>query len=62
MKILVAGNPEKAKNAITFTCPKCGCVFIADETDYVFHVDFRNESWYEVRCPTCGKLIQQDEH
>lgn len=43
------------KNIQRFKCPNCGCVFEADEDDYIVIMNFRNDfcSFLESKCPAC---------
>lgn len=53
MKILVEGKLDKLKEA-KFECPRCGCVFVANEMEY----RVLSENWYGhytimCECPCC---------
>lgn len=54
MKILKSGNTSL--NIKRFECEHCGCIFEADDTEYV-------EDWRtpkpECECPTCHKITNQ---
>lgn len=52
MKILVDGNLKKVK---IFRCNTCGCVFEADNSEYKYSRAQYNQSYYECKCPCCGK-------
>ena len=57
MKILVEGKLDNLKEN-KFECPRCGCVFVANEMEY--HVFRKIDDCYilEHDCPCCGISIQ----
>lgn len=57
MHIIKEGKkPDYSKR---FTCDLCGCVFIAEKSEYaIVQIDY-NESGYECECPTCGALVRR---
>ena len=46
MKILKHGDLQPRK----FTCPECGCIFVANRTEY----EVRNSITYLTVCPDCN--------
>lgn len=57
MKILIPGNKVRLLKYKEFHCKDCGCVFIADQTEYK---DFssQNEGPIFVRaCPCCAMNV-----
>ena len=37
-----------------FYCQSCGCIFDAEEDEYLREIDCRNETIYSCICPDCG--------
>lgn len=72
MYIIEDGRVDEDKKYRYFKCPKCGCGFIADKTEWVFAYDlisFRTcgleaNAVQQIfcACPTegCGKIIYRD--
>lgn len=56
MKILIPGHKEKVKKYKEFTCRDCGCVFLADQTEYT-NVSDQNGSDVYADCPCCETRI-----
>lgn len=56
MKILVAGGKNKTKKPKKFECFDCGCIFVADNTEYI---DESTEigPFFSISCPSCGALV-----
>lgn len=50
MKILVAGKLDNLKE-IKFECPRCGCVFIANEMEYRIEAEFYGYYALMCECP-----------
>ena len=57
MKILVKGKPDNLKEN-KFECPRCGCVFVANEMEYRVVGKIDNCYILEHDCPCCGISIQ----
>lgn len=57
MKILVKGKIDNLKEA-KFECPRCGCVFVANEMEYRVVGKIDNCYILEHDCPCCGISIQ----
>ena len=57
MKILVKGEIDNLKEA-KFECPRCGCVFVANEMEYRVLGKFDNYYILEHECPCCRINIQ----
>lgn len=57
MEIIKMGDLAKAKKKtlcpLTFTCPDCECVFVADNTEYEYGSQFEPGPY--VDCPCCGR-------
>ena len=57
MKILKEGDPGRLENSRRFECPACGCVFVANEGEYRWGKDPRNEEAMICECSTCGRRV-----
>ena len=57
MKILVKGKIDNLKES-KFECPRCGCVFVANEMEYRVLGKFDNYYILEHECPCCRINIQ----
>ena len=55
MKILVPGNKTKLIKNKLFECKNCGCVFIADQTEYYNCSNQHDGVAYRAVCPTCNR-------
>lgn len=55
MKIIKHGNLGVLKNICRFQCYKCGCIFEADDNEYI-PLLARNEEYYSMGCPYCGAI------
>ena len=57
MEIIKHGDLDKAKkkrlHSLTFTCPDCECVFVADITEYEWGDQIHPGPY--VDCPCCGR-------
>ena len=56
MKIIKEGDPEKAKGVVQFECDQCGCIFVADKTEWIYApqtAQQRGEGTYICKCPCC---------
>lgn len=61
MKIIIHGNKNLLKEIRCFKCKTCGCIFEADNTEYVHQFSQReNCDRYEIKCPTCGNFASLD--
>ena len=67
MKIIKEGNPEFAKQPVTFACDVCDCIFEADNTEYSSwgtrgpirtSSGIKYLSYFECACPCCGNMIR----
>lgn len=54
MKILKPGKVEQRK----FECPKCGCVYVANDTEITY---IRLDGIDYVYCPTCNQSHEWDK-
>lgn len=62
MKIIKEGSPKKASQTIEFICPKCDCIFEADNTEYKRETYQRDAcTLIAVECPFCKKSFTIDE-
>ena len=59
MKIIKPG--DIGVGARRFTCPKCGCIFVAEKDEYNAHRFFAGEVHYVAKCPTCGEYTWNSE-
>ena len=56
MTIIKEGDLQKPKKIKRFECHECGCVWEAERKEYK-EESARNESYYSMPCPTCGKTV-----
>ena len=61
MKIIKPGDPERMEKARQFECPDCGCVFVANISEYMKTPDYRNGTLLVCECPTCGRRVTRDD-
>lgn len=54
MKIIKEGDANLLKEPITFTCDRCGCVFIADKTEYTVENSHSRGEYCYCKCPYCS--------
>lgn len=57
MKILVMGDPNRLKKYKKFECSECGCVLIADRTEYINCSSQRDGAAFTINCPCCRKKV-----
>ena len=57
MKILVQGNKDRLKKNKKFECRYCGCVFIADNTEYRDESTQKDGPMFTIECPCCNKSV-----
>lgn len=57
MEIIKEGDISRLKHTRRFECDDCGCIFKADNTEYVCCGSQYNISYYKCDCPTCGKAV-----
>jgi hypothetical protein len=55
MKILVLGDRNRLKKHKKFSCIHCGCIFLADNTEYKDESTQRDGALFTVNCPYCGR-------
>lgn len=60
MKIIKPGNVKKIKQIKTFDCNFCGCLFVADNTEYKIGSQY-NQMYYYIKCPFCGRNVYKEE-
>ena len=54
MKVIVAGDIERTKRIIRFTCRDCGCVWEAGKDEYTYNFDQKDGEYSSMKCPCCG--------
>lgn len=54
MRIIKEGN---LKHPIVFECPRCDCIFEADEDEYLLYRSSMKNTRAEILCPHCNTLI-----
>lgn len=54
MKIIQHGDLKKNKPDVRFECQQCGCIFVAEWSEYEKHSSQRDGDWYEAHCPECN--------
>ena len=59
MKILVEGKLDNLKQT-KFECPRCGCVFIANEMEYRAEAEFYGYYTVMCECPCCKIEVLMD--
>ena len=59
MKILRDGDLNLCRTYYKFHCYRCGCIFVADNTEYKRSDDIG--TFYAVTCPYCDHKIIKDE-
>lgn len=57
MKILVPGDLSRLKKYKRFECRKCGCVAIADNTEYRDISSQHEGVMFVAVCPCCGSSV-----
>ena len=56
MDIIRHGDINRLVNPMVFGCPKCGCEFIGNNTEYTTRqCDYDGEEEYVMDCPECGE-------
>ena len=61
MKVIKHGRKKDKKPDVTFTCKKCGCVFIAEWGEYTRHYgQIQGGTYYEVHCPECNGIVGEE--
>ena len=48
MEIIKQGDISKLKQTKKFECPRCGCIFLADNDEYKYSGSQYNESYYTI--------------
>jgi hypothetical protein len=61
MEIIKPGNLQTTLKPKTFMCFNCGCVFMADCTEYEYAGMQYNQPYYKCLCPTCCKYVYTEE-
>jgi hypothetical protein len=61
MEIITPGNTQIILKPKRFICSNCGCVFIADCTEYEYAGMQYNQPYYKCLCPTCCKYVYTEE-
>lgn len=57
MKILKQGNLSKLHKYKKFECSDCGCIFLADQTEYINCSNQREGSMFRIECPCCKRNV-----
>ena len=60
MKILVEGKLDSLKET-KFECPRCGCVFVANEMEYRIAAEFYGYRALMCECPCCRMNVLINE-
>ena len=60
MKILVEGKLDNLKET-KFECPRCGCVFVANEMEYRAEAEFYGYYVLMCECPCCKMNVLINE-
>lgn len=61
MKIIKQGKLNKPQEVKQFECKKCGCVFKADNDEYLTK-SYYNELYYVCLCPNCENNCYYSEN
>ena len=61
MEIIKPGDVNKILKPKRFICPNCGCVFMADCTEYSYAGMQYNQPHYQCLCPTCCRNVYTEE-
>ena len=56
MKIIKEGDLKRLDTTRRFECPKCGCIFEANATEYRKEWDMNN-TILACECPTCHDYV-----
>lgn len=57
MKVIKHGSLKERK----FTCPVCGCVFVANANEYYGNAISGKVLWYNADCPECNGTTTTSE-
>ena len=57
VKIIVDGDKNRLKKYKRFECRDCGCIFIADNTEYQDCSTQRDGVMFQIKCPCCNKSV-----
>ena len=61
VKIIKHGESAKLIPDITFSCKKCGCVFVAEFGEYNINYScFLGTTYYEAHCPECNSVAGEE--
>lgn len=64
MAIKIIKQGKLLKSPVRFICPRCGCVFDADDKDLYIDIDERGYSVERdvcAKCPTCERVCRVRE-
>ena len=61
MEIIQPGNTQIILKPKRFICANCGCVFVADCTEYEYAGMQYNQPYYKCLCPTCCKYVYTED-
>ncbi len=62
MKILKNGDPRKADRTLSFECKECGCVFEANQNEYMTATiwdQMHDNVEAKCKCPCCGRRVER---
>lgn len=60
MKIIKEGDLSKLLRVKQFRCLECGCIFEANDTEYVWYDSgMCYDSGFKCNCPTCDNLAYE---
>lgn len=60
MEIIKNGDLSKLRENKHFICERCGCEFIADDTEYTYpsQIEMMHDGIEaKCTCPTCGNMV-----
>ena len=67
MKIISKGK-FSSDGSITFTCPRCGCMFsmasdeyYVDNVPWATNISFITYKYYHANCPECHKMCRESK-
>lgn len=63
MEIIKQGDLSRITHKKQFECMACGCVFLADENEYIIADFSYDRKLYKCDCPCCNnKIYVEDEY
>ena len=61
MEIIKQGDLSRLKHTKRFECRHCGCIFLADDNEYIKGDMWRNLQTYTACCPYCDNEVYLEE-